>query len=180
MAARQRGAGRNVHVRRRKPGRRGEQRALRQLRAGRQRGPVLQFRLHSLDAEECAEFVAQGPHRPYRRRPDQQRRVELHEIGRHVDKQSQRYVPVPHTVRADPEALCPQFGERFQQSLMRHMRVRRTHVDRDLPRQPSRLTYGVVQRGEAAEVGERAREHVDVQRQQGFLRAAARSANTTS
>ncbi len=163
------GAGRNVHVRRRQPRGRREQLPLRQLRPGRPRGSALRLRLDALDGQQRPQLVAQHPHRPYGRRPGQQRRVELHQLRRQIRQQPQRRVPVTDPVRTDPEALAPQPAHRLQQSMPRHMRVRRTDVDRHLPRHPPRLPHGAVQTLQATEVGERAREHVDVQRQQRLL-----------
>ncbi len=150
-------AGRNVYVRRGQPGGRREELALRQLRAGRDRRRVLQLGLDALHAQQRAQFVAQGPHRPHRRRPRQQRGIELHQVGRHVDQQPQGYVAVPDAVRADPEAL------------LGHVRVRRDDVEGHLPGHPAHFPHGVVQLGQPGEVGEGPGEDVDMQGQQRLL-----------
>ena len=130
---------------------------------------ALQLRLHALDGQQRAQLLAQRPHRPHRRGTRQQGHVQLHQVGREVREQPQGYVAVAHAVRADPEALVAQDRHRLQQRAVRHVRERRTDVDRHLPRQPPGLPHRVPQRGQPAEIGEGPGEHVDVQRQQRLL-----------
>jgi hypothetical protein len=115
------GPGRNMDVCGRRPRRRHEQPAPLQLRPRRHR--ALPFGLRALHGRERPRLVAQRRHR--RGTAGCARVTRPVSPGRaRGPRAAARHVPVPDTVRADPEALLAQRVHRLQQSLPRRVRVR--------------------------------------------------------